>query len=225
MSFQMIHMEIAYRVAETLGIKDGKSSFILGSVLPDSVHMRDDYSVDQKIRSHLFEGCGPWGAPEDYDKWRSNIRKFWKDHGASAANAEERITAAGVVVHCITDYWNDIDIWNGTKDQFVPPEDPGRFKEDFYREARAVDQWLHQNSVNTNEIMSLLEATPEKDMFGFYTAEDISRMKDNLLRVQYDVPRADISGFKYYTGDKLESFLESVTLKTSKALSEVMCYL
>lgn len=220
MSFQMIHMEIAYRVAETLGINDGKSSFILGSVLPDSVHMRDDYSVDQKIRSHLFEGCGPWGAPEDYDKWRSNIRKFWKDHCASAANAEERITAAGVVVHCITDYWNDIDIWNGTKDQFVPPEDPARFKEDFYREARAVDQWLHQNSVNTNEIMSLLEATPEKDMFGFYTAEDIRRMKDNLLRVQYDVPRADISGFKYYTGDKLESFLDDVSGKSSQVIRE-----
>ena len=43
MSFQMVHMEIAYRVAEMTGIKE-RAAFILGSVLPDSVHMRDDYS-------------------------------------------------------------------------------------------------------------------------------------------------------------------------------------
>ena len=74
--------------------------------------------------------------------------------------------------------------------------------------------------MNTNEIMSLLEAAPEKDMFGFYTAEDIRRMKDNLLRVQYDVPRADISGFKYYTGDKLESFLDDVSGRSSQVIRE-----
>ena len=55
MSFQMVHMEIAYRVAEMTGIKE-RAAFILGSVLPDSVHMRDDYSIEQKIMSHLFEG-------------------------------------------------------------------------------------------------------------------------------------------------------------------------
>ncbi len=218
MSFQMVHMEIAYRVAEILDIKEGRAEFILGSVLPDSVHMREGYSIDQKIRSHLFEGCGPWGAPEDYDRWNSNIRMFWDEYGTS----EDRMVAAGIVVHCLTDVRNDIDIWNGTKDQFVPPEDPGRFKEDFYREAKAVDQWLYQNSRNTEEIMSLLEVSPEMDMFGFYTSEDIRRMKDNLIRVQYDVPGADIEEFKYYTKDKLMSFLEEVSVKASEALSEVM---
>lgn len=217
MSFQMVHMEIAYRVSEILDIKEGRAEFILGSVLPDSVHMREGYSIDQKIRSHLFEGCGPWGAPEDYDRWNSNIRMFWDEYGTS----EDRMVAAGIVVHCITDYWNDIDIWNGTRNEFVPPEDPVRFKEDFYKEAKAVDRWLYQNSRNTEEIMFLLEASPEMDMFGFYTSEDIRRMKDNLIRVQYDVPGADIEGFKYYTKDKLMSFLDDVSVKASEVLSEV----
>ena len=79
---------------------------------------------------------------------------FWDEYGTS----EDRMVAVGIVVHCLTDVRNDIDIWNGTKDQFVPPEDPGRFKEDFYREAKAVDQWLHQNSGHTKEIMSLLDS-------------------------------------------------------------------
>ena len=211
-------MEIAYRVSEMLDIKEGRAEFILGSVLPDSVHMREGYSIEQKIRSHLFEGCGPWGAPEDYDRWNRNIRMFWDEYGTS----EDRMVAAGIVVHCITDYWNDIDIWNGTRNEFVPPEDPVRFKENFYKEAKAVDQWLYQNSGNTEEIMSLLEASPEKDIFGFYTSEDIIRMKKNLISVQYNVPGADIEGFKYYTKEKLISFLKEVSVRASETLSEVM---
>ena len=56
MSFQMIHMEIACRVMERLGLTEGREAFLLGSVAPDAVHMRPDYTVESKIHSHLFEG-------------------------------------------------------------------------------------------------------------------------------------------------------------------------
>ena len=55
MSFQMIHMEIAYRVMEKLSLTEGREAFMLGSVAPDAVHMRADYTVESKIHSHLFE--------------------------------------------------------------------------------------------------------------------------------------------------------------------------
>ena len=42
MSFQMIHMEIAYRVMEKLSLTEGREAFMLGSVAPDAVHMRAD---------------------------------------------------------------------------------------------------------------------------------------------------------------------------------------
>ena len=96
MSFQMVHMEIAYRVAKMTGIKE-RAAFILGSVLPDSVHMRDGYSIEQKIRSHLFEGCGPWGAPEDYDRWNSNIREFWDEYGKCARLKDANTVARKVL--------------------------------------------------------------------------------------------------------------------------------
>ena len=64
----MIHMEIACRVMERLGLTEGREAFLLGSVAPDAVHMRPDYTVESKIHSHLFEGCGPWGDVRDNER-------------------------------------------------------------------------------------------------------------------------------------------------------------
>ena len=96
MSFQMIHMEVAYRVMKRFGISEGMPEFILGSVLPDSVHMRDDYSLDQKIRSHLFEGCGPWGEPDDYTRWMENINAFRDKYIKKAAEIKEKMLIEGI---------------------------------------------------------------------------------------------------------------------------------
>ena len=77
MAFQMIHMETAYRVMERLGISACRESFMLGSVAPDAVHMRSDYTLEKKIHSHLFEGCGPWGETRDNERWLRNMDRFW----------------------------------------------------------------------------------------------------------------------------------------------------
>ena len=211
MSFQMIHMEVAYRVMKRFGISEGMPEFILGSVLPDSVHMRDDYSLDQKIRSHLFEGCGPWGEPDDYTRWMENINAFRDKYIKKAAEIKEKMLIEGIFVHCITDYWNDITIWNGTRREYVPAMPPDEFKEMFYKEAAAIDKWLYQNSEHTEEIMELLSSSDEMGLEGYYTAEDAGRIKNHLLNVQYNVPEVDISGFMCFTEDKLSKFLDDVS--------------
>ena len=53
MAFQMIHMEIAYRLLERIPQIPNAAEFILGSVAPDSVHMNPDYNVSMKVKSHI----------------------------------------------------------------------------------------------------------------------------------------------------------------------------
>ena len=53
MAAQMIHMAVAYKLMEPLGVDACKEEFILGSVAPDSVHFDEDY-LPKKIHSHLF---------------------------------------------------------------------------------------------------------------------------------------------------------------------------
>ena len=66
MAYQMIHMEVAYRLLDRLPWIKEKADFILGSVAPDSVHMSPAYQVSMKEKSHLFNGSGEWGNTEDY---------------------------------------------------------------------------------------------------------------------------------------------------------------
>ena len=210
MSFQMIHMEIAYRVMEKLSLTEGREAFMLGSVAPDAVHMRADYTVESKIHSHLFEGCGPWGDVRDNERWLRNIDQFWNAYGKDETEVSLKMLAAGIFVHCMTDYWNDVTIWNGTRREYVPPMDPGQFREAFYTEAKAIDKWLYHTSAHTGEIRSLLAAAEEESLADYFTAEDTAKIKKHLLNVQYNAPVPDISGFTYYPRPKLERFLADV---------------
>lgn len=212
MAFQMIHMEIAYRVMQKLGITEGREDFILGSVSPDAVHMRDDYKVEDKVHYHLFEECGPWGDTRDYDKWIKNIYAFWEQFGKNEIDTNRRLLIAGIFTHCKTDYWNDVTIWRGTQREFVPPMDPDQFKQGFYVEARAVDEWLYFNSENTFKIRELLAAAKDEGLADYYTSEEVAKLKKNLLSIQYaKITQKDLTKFRYYTKDKLERFLEDVT--------------
>lgn len=62
MAYQMIHMEIAYRLLKQLSMVENGAEFILGAVAPDSVHMNQNYEVGMKVSSHMFEFCGKWGG-------------------------------------------------------------------------------------------------------------------------------------------------------------------
>lgn len=225
MAFQMIHMEIAYRVMQKLGIPEGREEFLLGSVAPDAVHMRDDYKVEDKIHSHLFEGCGPWGDTRDYDRWIANIHSFWEKFGKNEIDINRRMLIAGIFTHCKTDYWNDVTIWRGTQREFIPPMDPDKFKQEFYVEARAVDEWLYFNGENTKEIRELLGAAKEEGLADYYTTEDVVKLKKNLLSIQYaGISQTDLIGFRYYTREKLEKFLADVTEDVAKDLTDLKIF-
>ena len=78
MAYQMIHMEIAYRLLKRIPQISNAAEFILGSVAPDCVHMNPDYNVNMKVRTHMFEGCGQWGDTQDYQLWKRNINSFYE---------------------------------------------------------------------------------------------------------------------------------------------------
>lgn len=77
MAYQMIHMEIAYRLLKQLSMVENGAEFILGAVAPDSVHMNQNYEVGMKVSSHMFEFCGKWGDTQDYKRRESNIKDFF----------------------------------------------------------------------------------------------------------------------------------------------------
>lgn len=219
MSFQMTHLEIAYRVAKKLGITEGLPEFILGSVAPDCVHFREDYEIGHKVHSHLFEGCGVWSNTQDYDRWISNINEFFDRFAKDEEDVDRRMFAMGICVHCITDYWNDLYIWRALQKEHIPPMTLEEFRSEYYPEAQTVDKWLFQNSENAKEIVTLLQHSKELDFSDYIYAKDQVKMKDHLINTQYNLPKPlDVSGYKYYPSDKILWFTEVVSDKVFEYL-------
>lgn len=212
MAFQMVHMEIAYRLMERLEIEHGREAFLLGCVAPDSVHFRFPYKVEDKIHTHLFEDCGPWGDTQDYERWIENMKAFWEKYGRKEQDVSRKSFLLGIYVHCLTDYCNDKLIWRTLQNKFIPPMTDAEFKNAFYREAQQVDKWLFQNSEHTEEICRLLRNSTEFDLDGYLLAQDIRKMKTHLLENQYHfTEKVIVDGFKYYQAERLLGFVDEVT--------------
>ena len=206
MAFQMIHMEIAYRLLERMPQITDPARFILGSVAPDSVHMNPDYNIDMKIKSHMFQGCGPWSDTQDYPLWEKNIQSFYEV--IAGREQGDRDFGIGICVHCLTDYWNDRKIWRSLQHKYIPPMSLEEFRESYYPEARGIDQWLYQNSKNTQQIRELLSEAPVMEIERMITKEDVERQKYHLLNIQYDVAGIDISKYRYLSASSIEDFIE-----------------
>ena len=212
MSFQMTHMEVAYRLINHLKIKEGREEFILGSVAPDSVHFRDPFKIEDKVHSHLFEGCGVWSNTQDYDRWMTNINEFWDKYGEDEMDVRRRMFILGICAHCVTDFYNDLLIWRSLQNEYLPAMTLEDFRSEYYPEAQTVDKWLFQNSRNSEEIVKLLLAAKETDLEDYIHAEDTAAMKKHLVDTQYNLPETvDVSGYKYYPSDKILWFVETVS--------------
>ena len=211
MAFQMIHMEIAYRLLEHLPQIKNAAEFILGSVAPDSVHMNPDYDVSMKVKSHMFEDCGPWGNTQDYQRWISNINMvLCGEYMTTTKGQAYKDFVLGLCVHCLTDYWNDLKIWRKNQKEHIPPMEFDEFKEAYYLEARGIDRWLYQNSKHTEKIRTMLADATAFDVEGLVSKADIESERNHLLNVQYDVDAVDISKYHYISESEIDAFIRFV---------------
>ncbi len=216
MSFQMIHMEIAYRLLKRIPQISNTEEFILGSVAPDSVHMNPDYNVSMKIKSHMFEGCGKWSDTQDYQLWKRNISSFCKI--AVMKGHAYRDFGIGICVHCLTDYWNDKKIWRKLQGENIPPMNIEEFKKAYYPEAKGIDLWLYQNSKNTKLIRRMLSEAIALNVEGILNKEDIERQRNHLLNTQYNVDKVDISTYHYLSANDIFDFIEFTVNDIAKTI-------
>ena len=220
MSSQMTHMVIAHKRMGRLRIDAWKEDFILGSVAPDSVYFSDNY-IPRKIHSHLFENCGPWSDTQDYDNWIANINAFWKKYVVNEMDQSKKCFLLGIVVHCLTDYWNDLLIWRALQKKMIPPMSYDEFKEAYYPESFRIDRWLYQNTQNADEIMKLLLNSKESEFGDYLRKVEIAKMKDHLINEQYDLPDPiDVSRHKYFPSDMMLWFIEEVPNRIYRQLCD-----
>ena len=205
MSYQMTHLEVAYRLFDKyIWIEDG-AEFLLGAIAPDAVHFHEEYRLKLKEQSHLWD-CGPrWGITLDSDKWKRNVLDFWNIHKTDP----NRDYIAGYCVHILTDWLNDIKIWAPFRNENMQDEDVEDIYHIYGQEAYRGDQWLFHESNNSEKIMSLLAESRVYSIENLVRQKDVETQKKHILSDQYkNKDNYDISSHCYCTEAVIVSFID-----------------
>lgn len=205
MSYQMIHLEIAYRLLDKCIEAERRGDFLMGAIAPDAVHFHKKYEVRLKERSHLWN-CGPkWGITIDSDKWKENVLEFWKKHKED----DNRDFIAGYCVHILTDWMNDIKIWSPFRNANMKGDNIEEIYHIYAKEAIGSDQWLYQNSGNSSKIMELLSESQAYSIDGCVELDDVERQKKHILTEQYkDKESYEISEYQYCSKEVILTFID-----------------
>lgn len=205
MSYQMTHLEVAYRLLNKYKWIEVQPDFLLGSIAPDAVHFHEEYHFKLKEQSHLWD-CGPrWGITLDSDKWKRNVLDFWNIHKTDL----NRDYIAGYCVHILTDWVNDIKIWSPFRNENMQDKDVDAIYHIYGQEAYKGDQWLFHQSNNREKIMSFLAESQVYSIENCVLQKDVETQKIHILSEQYkDKVDYDISGHRYCTETVLTSFID-----------------
>lgn len=208
MAYSIIHLEVAYRLLSKWDWIKNPGDFLVGAVAPDAVHFCENYQVQMKEKSHIWD-CGPrWGITEESNKWESNVMRFWEEN----KGADNRDFIAGYCVHILTDIQNDIKIWR----PFRQMNTVGMTVEEVYyiygKEARESDQWLYQTSLHSEHIMELLAGGRVYSIADCIGQGEINKLIQYMLTEEYVKKEIyDISGFRYCNDKVILGFIEECT--------------
>ena len=217
MSYQMIHMEVAYRLLDKFCWIKNRGDYMLGSVAPDSVHFYPEYNIYLKENSHLWNYGPRWGMTVESDKWRDNILEFWEEH----KNCENRDFIAGFTVHILTDWINDRTVFAPFRERIRSVDEYDNVYTIYAHEAYGSDQWLHQQSEHTSDIMKLIAQGQPCSISGCVVDEDIECQKEHLLTKQYAGKDAvDISSYQYCTEEVTWNFINECVDVIGELLAE-----
>ena len=208
MAYSMIHLEVAYRLLNKWNWIKNPGDFLVGAVAPDAVHFCENYQIQMKEKSHIWD-CGPrWGITEDPDKWESNAMHFWEEN----KSADNRDFIAGYCVHILTDIQNDIKIWRPFRQMNLEGTNVEEVYHIYGKEASESDQWLYQTNPHSSHIMELLENGRVYSIENCIGKEEIEKLIQYMLTEEYVKKETyDISGFRYCNDKVILGFIEECT--------------
>lgn len=94
----MIHLSVAQRLLDDLGVKD-EGSYFLGAIAPDAVNLGAKADKSVRYGAHLRSA--------DYDEWIKNIAAYCAGIDISGLSADFH---KGFIVHLLTDIAWDLEV-------------------------------------------------------------------------------------------------------------------
>ncbi len=204
----MVHLAIAVRLLEAWPVADSPS-FFLGSLAPDSIHMRPGITGKEKAMTHFRDVGG-----------KENPSRFWEAYSKiSDASGCSRSFGAGYAAHIWTDWF-----WFSTasvdfKHQ-VPSLDQESVRKLYYLETDQVDFDLYRQAEWRSEVWEQLARAPAPDFPPILSAGEIDQWRSKTLHWFDEIMQEPKIVPRYITVTTVTAFIEDA----AKTLADLSLY-
>lgn len=204
MPYPMVHFAVSYRMAELLGA-ELSPAFLLGSIAPDSIHMREGTGKSDKAVTHLKL------MPRNEVPPDLNVLDFLKSFIVSHCKENDTQQAhfiQGYVSHILTDlYWLDTMF-----DEFKQTVEPvlgksGRI-ELYKKECDQGDYELFVQCAWRPMAWSLLQEAQAYEVRGLLSAEEVGKWRERVLGVYGIIAAKPQFEPQYMTAERLTEFAD-----------------
>ena len=97
MPLSMVHLNIANRIADSLQMQADRGSFYLGNIAPDSIHMREGTTRDDKEYTHF--------NPKDEGDYTERLKELYSSYTQQCTDDGWKWFVRGYFMHVMTDYY------------------------------------------------------------------------------------------------------------------------
>jgi len=202
MPLPMVHLSVANQIADSgrLNISD-LPSFYLGNIAPDAIHMRDGWTYNDKVISHL----GTRNALNFSE--RKDLLDIIAEFVKHIPLGEKRSYFLGYAVHVLADgyfleyvYTSFLEKYRADKDK-IQEEKPA-----YYNDTDQLDFILFNTNPHREDIWRELEISKAYDLEDILYKTEAQKWKERTLN-WYDGVSEYKNPIKYITIDVLREFI------------------
>jgi hypothetical protein len=213
MPLPMVHFKTAYSVLSKTGAADiDQPLFYIGSLAPDSVHSRQNYTLADRSYSHF--------KSKDVSQWFENINRFLLEYKTSS----DFSFYLGYAVHIMTDIiWEEkvfkrfLQSYQKIKDSVFINERQAYIKEVCY-----LDMQIYNTEINfRNEIRSYLKQAKIIELQPYVTYNELEKEKELTLTWYEDKKNHPVSFPNLITLKDVYEFIDSASEEISDILKNI----
>ena len=195
-----LHLWIGYRVAEALPAHPVLGDLLLGTISPDAVHARDEWSRRAKRHSHLVR------KGEHIQRRFARYDALWHRY----QDTDEADFAWGWISHLVADHlWSHLigrAYWHRTVTD-LPHDERRRI---WYEELAAADSCIDLDRQELGRVLSALRSAEPRSFGDFMDADVIGRWRDEVVRnwSEREVPAGYVATF--FTPARVRAYADVV---------------
>lgn len=229
MSYAMTHLVIADRFLKTHPMGNSEL-FLLGSIAPDAVHSRSDFTKRIKARSHCLQEEETWGeicTEEPLIKWYGRLKDFWFETSVLADDSDTESFLKGYTLHILTDIFNNAIFYAPCWKNFGL-EDVDGFREAYRRECIIQDNWIMLSDPDIAKTAQALLITVDKydlkkiisqlDLEKHFSSDDLRGSIEYLLKEHENDVSVSFDGLSMVSQRGTEKFFSEVESECEKML-------